>query len=336
MSRNIGRKRQAFGMVGLALVVALLAAACASDDNSKSGSGSGSGSGGSSGTPTRGGVYRTATEEFNFTNAFDITGEYLGTAIEHYQALTRTLVNYKHVAGVAGNELFPDLAQDMPEVSSDGLTYTFKLKKGVKFGQPVNREVTSKDVEYAFERVNNKNLAAQYGFYYFGIVKGMDGKAASSQPISGIETPDDATIVFHLTEPTGDFLYRLSMPATAPIPKEVAKCFDEKAGDYGRYLISSGPYQLAGSDKLDVSSCDTMRPIAGFDPTRKLNMVRNPNYDQAADDLRANYVDGISVTLNSNTADVFNRVESGSLDGSLDSKPPRTTLLKYTQDAAKK
>ena len=69
----------------------------------------------------------------------------------------------------------------------------------------------------------------------------MDGKAKSAgEKVSGIETPDDQTIIFHLEKPTGDFLYRLSMPAAAPIPEEVAKCF-KKAGDYGRYLIPRGP-----------------------------------------------------------------------------------------------
>jgi peptide/nickel transport system substrate-binding protein len=127
------------------------------------------------------------------------------------------------------------------------------------------------------------------------------------------------------------------MPATAPIPQEVAKCFDTRpAGDYGRYVISSGPYMLAGADKLNISSCDTMRPISGFDPTKKLNMVRNPNYDQSTDNLRSNYVDGISVTLNTNTSDIFNRIQSGSLDGSLDSKPPRTTIGQYTTNSSLK
>src|SRR6266516_3653477 len=79
------------------------------------------------------------------------------------------------------------------------------------------------------------------------VQKGMDGKAPAPKPISGIETPDDSTIIFNLTKPVGDFLYRVSMPATAPIPQEVAKCFT-KAGDYGRYVISSGPYMLKGSE----------------------------------------------------------------------------------------
>jgi peptide/nickel transport system substrate-binding protein len=318
----MGKRRQTLGMVGLALVVALVAAACGGGGNNAT-------PGGGSGTAQKGGVYRTATEDFDFTGGFDPTGEYLGTAFEDYQALLRTLVSYKHIAGPAGNVIYPDLAASMPTISSDGLTYTFKLKPNIKFGQPVNRVITSHDIEYAFERINNSKLVAQYGFYYYGTVKGMDGKATSSKPVSGIETPDDSTIIFHLDKPTGDFLFRLSMAAAAPVPKEVAKCFDSKAGEYGRFVISSGPYQIAGSDKLNVSSCNTMKPISGFDPTSKLNMVRNPNYDQKTDNLRSNYLDGISQIKDTNTSDIFNRVQAGTLDGTLDSKLPSTTLRQY-------
>jgi ABC-type oligopeptide transport system substrate-binding subunit len=99
-------------------------------------------------------------------------------------------------------------------------------------------------------------LVAQYGFYYFGIIKGIDGQAkTAATKISGIETPDDRTITFRLTDPAGDFLNRLAMPATGAVPQEVAKCHT-KAGDYGRYVISSGPYMIPGSDQLDVSSSD--------------------------------------------------------------------------------
>src|SRR6266498_3224968 len=265
----MGKRRRWIGMVGLALAVTLLAAACG-----------GGGGGGQGGSVQKGGVFRTAQDDFGFTNAFDPTGEYLASAFTMYNALLRTLVSTKHIAGAEGNKLYPDLASAMPTISSDGLTYTFKLKQGIKFGPPLNRAITSKDIEYAFERINTKPLVAQYGFYFSGVIKGMDGNAPKPTPVSGIETPDDATIIFHLTAPTGDFLFRVAMAATAPIPQEVAKCFT-KAGDYGRFVIASGPYMLKGSDQLDISSCGAMKPISGFDPSKQITMVRNPNYDQA-------------------------------------------------------
>ena len=242
----------------------------------------------------------------------------------------------KHIAGPPGNELVPDLAEAAPEISSDGLKYTFKLKPGVKWAPPLNRDVTSADVAYAFQRINAAPLVAQYGFYYYGVIKGMDGKAKSAETkISGIETPDDQTIIFNLEKPTGDFLYRLSMPAAAPIPEEVGKCFT-KAGDYGRYVMSTGSYMIQGADKLDISSCDAMKPISGFDPSKSITLVRNPNYDQATDDTRANYVDGITMTINTNVDDIFSQVQAGSLDSSVTDQPPKPVLQQYLTDPAKK
>ena len=48
-------------------------------------------------------------------------------------------------------------------------------------------------------------------------------------------------------------------------------------------MISSGPYMIEGSDQLDITSCDTMKPISGFNPEKFLHLVRNPNYDPATD-----------------------------------------------------
>jgi peptide/nickel transport system substrate-binding protein len=238
------RTARLFAIVG---VLAIVATACGGDE--------GGGATPTGGAVTKGGTYRTAIEDFGFTNAFDPTGEYLGTAWGLYSDLiARTLVTYKHIDGVPGDEIVPDIAESW-ETSADQLTWTFHLKSGVQFGPPLNRDVTSADIAYAFQRINTKSLIAQYGNYYAGVIEGLTGDAKSpSTPISGISTPDDSTIVFTLTKPTGDLLYRLAMPATAPIPEEVGKCFT-KAGDYGRFVISSGPYMIKGEDALDTSSC---------------------------------------------------------------------------------
>ena len=65
------------------------------------------------------------------------------------------------------------------------------------------------------------------------------------------------------------------------MPQEVAGCFTQP-NEYGRYLISSGPYMFAGSDKLNATSCDTIKAaggISGFDGTTKMDLVRNPSYN---------------------------------------------------------
>src|SRR5215218_5460811 len=327
----MGKRRQQVRLVGLALALALVAAACGGGDDN-----GGGGGGDQQAAPEKGGVLRTGISDFGFTNGFDPTGEYVAVGIDLLGAMGRTLMATKHIADAPGNEIFPDLADAAPEISSDGLKYTFKLKSGVKWGPPLNRDVTSKDVAYAFQRINAAPLVAQYGFYYFGTIKGMDGKAKSAdEPISGIETPDDSTIIFNLEKPTGDFLQRLILPAAGPIPQEVGKCF-KKAGDYGRYVMSSGPYMLQGSDQLDISSCEAMKPISGFDPSKSITMVRNPNYDQATDNLRSNYVDGITMKIDTNIDDIFSQIEAGTLDSSVSDQPPKPVLQQYLTDAAKK
>jgi peptide/nickel transport system substrate-binding protein len=308
-------------------VLALVLVACGGGGSSAGPSASGGG--------TKGGTYRTAIEDFGFTDAFDPTGEYLGTAWGLFSdLLVRNLVTYKHIADIPGDEIVPDIASSW-DTSPDGLTWTFHLKSGVMFGPPVSRAVTSKDIAYAFQRINTTSLTAQYGNYYDGVIKGMDGSAKSPEtPISGIETPDDQTIVFHLTKPTGDMLYRLAMPATGAVPAEVAKCFT-KAGDYGRFVISSGPYMLKGEDALDTSSCSALKanPIAGYNPDKFMVIVRNPEYDASTDspEVRENNVDGVVITINTNTDDIFNKIQSGELDGSWASTPPKALLAQYLQ-----
>ena len=87
------------------------------------------------------------------------------------------------------------------------------------FGPPVNREITSQDIAYAFERLANPDLGgAGYPNYYTEIVGFEEFGAGEADTITGIETPDDKTIVFTLEKPVGDFLYRLAMPARRPDP----------------------------------------------------------------------------------------------------------------------
>ncbi|HEX9824644.1 MAG TPA: ABC transporter substrate-binding protein [Actinomycetota bacterium] len=306
-------------MIALLTALTMVAAACGGDD--------GGGGGGQDGGQDGGGekTLSLAMESFVQNCGFDPTCEFVSYwSMVYTNVLLRPLMNYAHVAGDAGGEIYPDLAADYPEVSADGLTYTFTLKDGVMFGPPVSREVTSQDVAYAFQRMASQSQGAQYAFYYEGVIDGLEVQKedALDIDISGIETPDDKTIIFHLAEPTPDFAFRMAMPATAPIPSEVADCFKE-SGEYGRYVVSSSSYMIEGSEDLDITSCDTMQPISGFEPERTLSIVRNPDYDPATDDpaLRSNNIDKFVVEVNTNVDDIFNKVVAGELDTSPDDPP---------------
>jgi peptide/nickel transport system substrate-binding protein len=314
--------------LGVTLVVAAVAVAAvvaaASGGNARTGA-------------SKGGTVKIGWEDsFGFTNNFDPTGEYLGDAIGIYSSLlVRTLVGYNHVQGAAGNKLVPDLATSVPKPSNGGKTYTFHLKPGVEFGPPVNRAVTSKDVRYAIERLAKPANGGQYSFYY-SVIKGFaaygDGKAKA---ISGIRTPNASSIVFDLTAPTGDFLFRMSMPAAGPIPPEVGRCFDGQPGRYGRNLVSTGPYMIKGSDKADASSCAKLKPLEGFDAQTILDLVRNPGYDPKTDTTaaRENLPDEFQFMVNSSADDIHNKIEADELDLANSTIPPQI-LRRYATSSS--
>ena len=337
-------------MAGAVVALAALAAGCGSKKSSSgstttttTSSSSGNsvvGSGTfSSGTPAKGGTYTVGWEQsFGFTNNFDPTGEYLGNAWGLYSNLMlRALVGYKHLPGAAGNITIGDLATTAPNPTNNGLTYTYTLRKGIKFGPPVNRAVTSKDVAYAMNRLANPKDGGQYSFYYT-VISGWNAVAnGTAKSVSGIETPNDSTIVFHLTKPAGDFNLRMSMPATAPIPEEVAKCFDGKPGDYGRDVVSTGPYMIQGADKVSIASCAALKPMSGYDGANgnHIILVRNPEYDQSTDQYRKNYIDTFKFVVNSNADDIFAKVQSGAYQDEVSSPAPKTIRLYATNPALK-
>ena len=102
----------------------------------------------------------------------------------------------------------------------------------MKFSPPVNREVTTKDVKYAIERAFTKTVNGPYVGAFMSDIEGVkafqDGKA---KEISGITTPDDQTIVFTLSRPRAAIVAgALSLPVSAPVPKEYAQKFDKGPG----------------------------------------------------------------------------------------------------------
>ena len=77
----------------------------------------------------------------------------------------------------------PDLADGEPQISDDKKTVTVKIKKGVKFGPPVNREVQAKDVKYAFERAATKNVGEPVP----GVLQ-LSSRATPKKPTTGSRT----------------------------------------------------------------------------------------------------------------------------------------------------
>ena len=315
MKRPFWRLTTVVGIVGALAVVLTVAA---------------SGSPTKSATVKAGGTLNVGVEQsFGFTDNLDPTGEYLGDAFGILDnLLVRTLVGYTHQAGGPGNLIVPDIATTAPKPTNGGKTYTFHIKQGVKFGPPVSRQVTSQDFVTAMEREANPKDGAEYSFYYT-VIKGWDAYAkGKAKSISGISTPNPSTIVFNLTQPTGDFLYRMSMPAAGPMPAEVTKCFAGEPGKYAQDLVSTAGYMIKGMDSVDISSCAAIKPASGYDGQTMLDLVRNPDYVQSTDNTRKNYVNEVRFLVDASSVDIFNKIENGTFDMATSSIPPQV-LKKY-------
>jgi peptide/nickel transport system substrate-binding protein len=214
----------------------------------------------------------------------------------------RTVLNYK--PGGDGQPV-ADLATGLPAVSADGKTVTVKLRSGVRFSPPVNREVTSADVKYAIERAFFNTVNNGYVSLYFGNVVGAKTAAKPGTKISGITTPDAHTVVFKLTRSTGGALAgALSLPVSAPVPESYAAPFDAKnPSAYAKHVVATGPYMVANDAKGNT---------VGYKPGSSIDLVRNPNW-VASTDYRPAYLDEIKVSEgNDDTSVAARRILAGS------------------------
>ena len=296
-------------LTAFAVSTAILAAACGGGSGSTTPPSSSAGA-----TPQSGGTLHIALIS-DVQDAFDPQKEYSSVTWEYYRCcLLRTLLSYNgRTTADGGSQLRPDLAADLPTVSDDGLTWTFTLKKGIHYGPPLQDvTVTSQDFVRAMEReaCGTCNVGG-YSFYYSAI-DGFDAfVAGEADSISGLATPDDATLVVTLAEPTGDLGYRLAMPASAPIPP-LPDQPDARLGaatghdaDYGQFLVATGPYMFEGSENLDFSlPAEEQTVVSGYTPGRSIVLVRNPSWDADTDDLRPAYADRIETTIGGTNEDI--------------------------------
>ena len=156
-------------------------------------------------------------------------------------------------------KLVPTLATAMPTVANNGLRYTFKLRKGVKFtnGQPL----TSADVKYSFERLVIPSYEAQAGSLYTPL--GISGMAEvlneKSKTLSGITTPDPDTIVFDFDYPDSAFIYLISFPSAAVVPMAQ---FEEVGFDHFNWNpVGTGPFT---ADVVNEQTQITLKRNKGY------------------------------------------------------------------------
>jgi oligopeptide transport system substrate-binding protein len=165
----------------------------------------------------------------------------------------------------------PAAAKDQPKVSSDGKTYTYTLRDGLKYsdGQPV----TSKNFKYGWQRLCDPATAGNYSFTGYIVVgceawNSMDPKkddpaklaAAKTTFLNSIETPDDKTITFHLTDPAPYFNAIASTWVGVPTREDMVTKGGDKWTEPATY-IGNGPFILSE-----------------WKHNEKMTFTRNPNF----------------------------------------------------------
>jgi peptide/nickel transport system substrate-binding protein len=334
--------RKPLVFAALVLTLALVATACGGDGADDDGAGPATGETGPAGEAPTGGTLRLALQS-DVQEAFDPQKEYYGVAWAMYRCcLLRTLLSYNGMTTAEGGaEVQPDLAAALPEVSADGLTWTFTLKEGIAYSPPLDDvTVTAQDFIRAMERTACGECSTGGYSFYFSAIEGFDEfSAGEADSISGLEAPDDQTLVVRTTQPTGDLPYRMAMPAAAPIPPNpndpdarfgIAEGHDD---NFGRFQVGTGPYMFEGTDLLDFTvPAEDQEPVSGYDVGRSIVFVRNPSYDPETDDLREGYVDRIEITIGGETNDLALQVEAGELDMVFDGVPPAQQVQAFSTD----
>ena len=160
-----------------------------------------------------------------------------------------TLYTYKYLK--RPYELKPNLATDLPQVSDDGLTYTFKIKQGVEytddeaFPDGKGREVVAEDFVYSLKRHFDPANRSQGSWLWTQKIVGLDAwgenGADYSKPVEGLQALDEYTIQVKLTKPFPQLPYTFAQSFSAFVPKEAVE-------HYGREIsvnpVGSGPFKL--------------------------------------------------------------------------------------------
>jgi len=183
------------------------------------------------------------------------------------------LLQYSYLA--RPYQVEPLLADGMPVFSADGLTCTFKIRKGIFYqddpcfpgGQ--GREVEARDFEYAIKRLADQKTQSVGYWILSGRIRGLDAFREQSgrdeptdydQPVSGITVTDRHTLAVTLVEPYPQLLWILTMPYVVATPREAVEYYGD---EFSRNPVGTGPYVLA-EWKLNY----------------RLDYVRNPKWQQ--------------------------------------------------------
>ncbi|QDP97367.1 ABC transporter substrate-binding protein [Microlunatus elymi] len=317
------RTRRLLGLTAAGLAITLTVAACGGSNNKPTGETS------SGQQPVRGGT-------LNMLGSGDVT--YMDPNISYYtvdnqvnRLFSRGLFAYPAIPGKITSPA-PDLVTDLPTtdnggISSDGKTYTLKIRQGATWNTDPARQVTAQDAVRGLKRTCNPaqpfggipdfhDLIVGYAGFCDGFAK-VDAKSASAMAkyledhqISGATATDDQTLVFKLTHPATYFVDMLTMDAFNPAPKEIDQYVPASA-QQAQHTVSDGPYQ-----------------VATYDPTKQIVLTRNPSWKADSDPIRKAYVDKVVINETVSQDSTQQQLQTGSADADMefDNAPPPSQL----------
>ncbi|MEU9043550.1 MULTISPECIES: ABC transporter substrate-binding protein [unclassified Kitasatospora] len=288
------RRSRTVALTAAAAAAVLVVTGCSSSSKSGDSSSSSSASGGGGANAATKNIVNasdkkggTVTFEMKGTpDSLDPGNTYYAYIYNFSRLYARPLTTFNPAAGEEGNKLVPDLAESMGQPSADGLTWTYKLRAGLKYDD--GTAISSKDVKYAVERSNFAPDVNSNGPTYFHDLL-VDNDTPYAGPykdktgdLKSIETPDDSTIVFHLKHPFADFDYLVSAPQTAPVPQ--AK---DTGADYVKHIVSSGSFKFES-----------------YEDGKQATLVPNTNWDKSTDPIRKQLPDKIQLKMNIDQATI--------------------------------
>ena len=202
-------------------------------------------------------------------------------------------------------EVVAQLANGMPDISADGLTYTIPIKPGVVFhrnpcfGKDITgkhqwaaRCVTARDFVLALKRVADYhiNTGLAWAFLANRII-GLDEYREKTRQfkggdftrydldVEGISAPDDRTLVLRLKSPFPQLIYVLAMHVYAPVPREVID-YHLATKDDGRGGRVPMPVEQRSSEIMEQEEVVGTGPyvLTTFKRKWKIVMDRNPDF----------------------------------------------------------
>ncbi|AWZ07165.1 MULTISPECIES: ABC transporter substrate-binding protein [unclassified Streptomyces] len=174
----------------------------------------------------------------------------------------------------ADMKLRPALAEALPDVSPDGLTYTYRLRRGVKFsdGAPFG----AKDVLFTYRTILDP--------------KTNNASKSELDAIASVEAPGDDTVVFTLKYPYAPFAERTVLPVA---PEHIAGKQDVNSGGFTTAPVGTGPYVLTAWSKGEKLAFKANPSYWGGEPAvKKFTMAVVKDDDVRATRLRSGELDG--------------------------------------------